>query len=135
MTAGTPPIRARKLRYYETDQLTERASEPAPKTSVGRSQVPPPHDWVGVTASVDERLTQTLLRRREAENKARPGGGKDQAPQLPTQAKPKAPADEREPNAPDHDAEAPDVPMAKAPAAITRAQGLDRTTDLDLFDR
>jgi type IV secretion system protein VirD4 len=136
MTAGTPPIRARKLRYYETDQLSERASEPAPKTSVGRKEASPPHDWFGVTASVDERLTQALLRRREAEKKARPGGGgKDQAPQLPTQAKPKTPTDEHEPNEPDRDAEAPDPPMAKAPAAITRAQGLDRTTDLDLFDR
>lgn len=52
MVSGHPPIRARKLRYYEDANFTQRV-RPAPALAVGRYlDAPParPDDWTGLTA-------------------------------------------------------------------------------------
>ena len=51
MVAGTPPIRARKLRYYEDANFAGRVLPP-PGSSVTGPTADAPHDWTGVTAQV-----------------------------------------------------------------------------------
>ena len=57
MISGLPPIRAKKLKYYEDCNFTERAlpAQEAPKTN----EAPAEHDWVGVKASVHPDLLET----------------------------------------------------------------------------
>ena len=67
MVAGTPPIRAHKLRYYEDRNFQARtvsppsllwdASETAPTTSAYPDRpAPRPDDWAGILATPDLRL-------------------------------------------------------------------------------
>lgn len=59
MTAGTPPIRARKLRYYEDANFTKRVLTP-PKTSLTGPVADAPNDWTGITASVSAALASEV---------------------------------------------------------------------------
>ncbi|WP_425409305.1 IncP-type conjugal transfer protein TraG [Hyphococcus sp.] len=57
MISGLPPIRAKKLKYYEDRNFTERTlpAQEAPKIN----EAPAKHDWVGVKASVHLDLLET----------------------------------------------------------------------------
>lgn len=58
LVSGLPPIRAKKLRYYEDQNFTERVL-PAPvlrERAHADSPASRPHDWSGQVRSVDRRL-------------------------------------------------------------------------------
>jgi len=62
LVAGVPPIRARKLRYFEDGNFTARRLAP-PKIATGGeayADAPPPRrdDWTDLTAAADRRLEQ-----------------------------------------------------------------------------
>ncbi len=54
MVSGTPPIRAKKLRYYEDKNFTERVVDP-PNAPV--RPTPRPDDWSGAMRGIHKRLT------------------------------------------------------------------------------
>jgi type IV secretion system protein VirD4 len=61
LVSGTPPIRARKLRYYADRNFVARRL-PAPTLISGRSADAPPgrsDDWSGQTRGIDARLDKT----------------------------------------------------------------------------
>lgn len=61
MVAGTPPIRAKKLRYYEDANFTRRRVDPPVLSTESAYPDRPPsrrNDWTGVTAAADARLAR-----------------------------------------------------------------------------
>ncbi|MHB8812491.1 MAG: conjugal transfer protein TraG [Steroidobacteraceae bacterium] len=48
MISGQPPVRAKKLRYFEDRNFTERLLPPPSPSAAGTSDIPPPHphDWL-----------------------------------------------------------------------------------------
>lgn len=56
MVAGTPPIRAKKLRYYEDRNFTSRVLPAMASGQSVDSETAPDHDWSGMVASVSEDL-------------------------------------------------------------------------------
>jgi type IV secretion system protein VirD4 len=60
LVSGLPPIRARKLRYFEDRNFRARL-RPAPMLAEGAyadAPAPRPHDWAGEARSVDPRLAK-----------------------------------------------------------------------------
>ncbi len=72
LVSGTPPIRARKLRYYEDRNFLARREDAPQLGDAPYADAPPlrPHDWVGPTCSTHPGLDQTW-----SSMKSVPGGG------------------------------------------------------------
>ena len=51
MISGSPPVRAKKLRYFEDRNFTERVLPPPSPLAAGTCDVPPPHphDWLAAS--------------------------------------------------------------------------------------
>jgi type IV secretion system protein VirD4 len=75
LIAGYPPVRARKLRYYEDTQFKARVLPPPAVGHGGAADLPPhrPHDWQDRVRPVDARLAEQVA---EDEEEA---GGLEQA--------------------------------------------------------
>jgi type IV secretion system protein VirD4 len=134
LAAGVPPVRARKLRYYEDRKFAQRVTPPPMLTDGGYPDRPPsqPHDWTDAVRSSDARLAC----RDEALDAADEGGLQQQRqPGLPDQAEPK-----REDAEPAFDLETDGDPVADQRAmdharglgAIARGYGLNESGDHDL---
>ena len=137
LIAGTPPIRAKKLRYFEDRNFTPRVTEPPVLTDAAPyPDVPAPRgdDWGAETRTVDDRLTQPWFDQVGAAD----DGGRE--PQLPDHA-PK-PKKDREELAPDPEADTADevtakraADLARATDTLRRAYGTEQAApDRDLLD-
>ncbi|WP_067219080.1 conjugal transfer protein TraG [Stappia indica] len=73
MVAGTPPIRAKKARYYEDDRFTERVLPPPELT---RSELTHPDDWsslpIPASAMQDEDPTESERRQQPELSRVKP---------------------------------------------------------------
>ena len=73
MVAGTPPIRAKKARYYEDDRFTERVLPPPELT---RSELAHPDDWsslpIPASAMQDEDPTESERRQQPELSRVKP---------------------------------------------------------------
>jgi type IV secretion system protein VirD4 len=77
LVSGHPPIRAKKLRYYEERVFTQRVVDP-PRLGTGPyadRPAPRPDDWAGRTCATDARLAGDA----EGEEGEQAGGGLEQA--------------------------------------------------------
>jgi type IV secretion system protein VirD4 len=72
LVSGVPPIRARKLRYFEDRNFVSRVLPPPVLGQHGYADGPParPHDWSGVTSGIHSGL-------RRGEGGASGAGGQD----------------------------------------------------------
>jgi len=63
LAAGTPPIRATKLRYFEDSNFKTRVLPPPALTDGDYADRPPAraNDWAGITRSVDARLNAEIV--------------------------------------------------------------------------
>lgn len=143
LVSGLPPIRAKKLKYYEDANFTNRVIGPPklgdPNTPYPFAPRPRSDDWGAETRSVDERLAQeTGPCDANADD-----GGKDVKPELVAPATSKAIANDQEsdvsPRHNDGDLEArraADLAQAKhASKTLSRAFGLDKgAPNIDLVD-
>ena len=77
LVAGTPPIRAKKLRYFEDGTFAARVLPPPALALNGYADrpAPRPDDWAGLVRSIDARLVTIDSDQAEAES----GGGVEQA--------------------------------------------------------
>jgi len=88
LVSGLPPIRAKKLRYYEDGNFSVRIL-PSPTLAAGRFQDCPasrPDDWMGQVRALDQRLAAALAREMGeagAEAGAEDEGGLQRHPGLP----------------------------------------------------
>jgi type IV secretion system protein VirD4 len=75
LVAGTPPIRATKLRYYEDSNFKARVLPPPLLTDGDYADRPPSRqdDWIGIVRGTDARLGTTV------ENSGDDSGGLEQA--------------------------------------------------------
>jgi type IV secretion system protein VirD4 len=75
LVAGTPPIRATKLRYYEDGAFKARLLPPPLLTDGDYTDRPPsrPDDWIGIVRGTDARLGTTV------ENSGDDSGGLERA--------------------------------------------------------
>lgn len=76
LVAGTPPIRATKLRYYEESVFQRRVVAPPVLRDTGYADRPAPRgdDWQGQVCATDARLGAG-----DDRSEAQPGGGLEQA--------------------------------------------------------
>jgi type IV secretion system protein VirD4 len=84
LVSGLPPIRAKKLRYYEDGNFSVRVLS-SPKLATGRYQDCPalrPDDWTGQVRTMDPRLA-AVLAREMGEAGAEDEGGLQRHPGLP----------------------------------------------------
>jgi type IV secretion system protein VirD4 len=98
LVSGLPPIRARKLRYYEDHNFTRRVL-PAPELTWHGYQDRPPHrpdDWAGRYRGTDVRLARKIARE-FGEAEAEDEGGLQQ------QRHPGLPEKDATPSSADHD--------------------------------
>ena len=143
LVSGLPPIRAKKLKYYEDANFTNRVIAPPtlgnPNTSYPFAPRPRSDDWGAETRSVDERLAQET----GPYDASADDGGKDVKPELDAPAAPKAIDNDQEddvfPHHNDGDLEArraADLAQAKhASKTLSRAFGLDKgAPNIDLVD-
>ena len=74
LVSGLPPVRARKLRYYEDENFAGRRSPPPELATDGYRDRPPPlpDDWTGRVRGTDLRLQATVAR--ELDGEADEGG-------------------------------------------------------------
>ena len=136
LVAGAPPIRAKKLKYYEDGNFAERLLAPSSLDGKGPYADAPAarnDDWAGAAAKVDERLTITTV------NGEADDGGKELKPEFvaPTQT----PAREEESTVDGSKDDAGDLEakraaeIARAAETARRTYGLDKgAANLDLMD-
>ena len=135
LVSGLPPIRAKKLRYFEDPNFRPRVL-PAPALSAERyADAPPPrpHDWTGAVLSPDPRLAMAT--------DALAGGGdlrEGRQRSLPPRRRPRAPAPDQLELLGDQDCDGPaDArlhalarPLAPVVAARATNEGAGRGDDL-----
>lgn len=127
LVAGTPPVRAKKLRYYEDRRFTERLL-PAPAAAArpdgGRSAVRG-HDWAGLAAA-------PVAPRDTCEGQEEGGQEQHRHPVLGLEPQPRAPETHSGPD-PSEDEEEPGAALLLAPIAplapIVAADGLNQGSD------
>lgn len=132
LVSGLPPIRAKKLRYYEDHNFTRRILPPPELHWAGYRDRPPrrPDDWTGRYRGTDARLAQKIAREfGEAETEDEGG--------LQQQRHPDLPENDTAPNSSDRGSDLPDLgdesdvaaegaAMAEARAAsISRAHAIN----------
>ena len=127
LVAGMPPIRARKLRYYEDDNFKQRV-QPPPKLHPKRyPYAPPPRedDWGSLTASVDPRLSRTVepsASRTEGRDKQRQRDVGEQRPKK----EPQVAREAIEPECDDQNVPADQRQMGRAIDPVIRASAMDQ---------
>ena len=121
LVAGHPPIRARKLRYFEEPRLVARCL-PEPKLGeAGYLDLPPvrAHDWADQERGRDARLVPDAA----ASDDEAGGLERQQQPELPDDRNTPDPEPQREP-----DAEDADQMPAQSLADLARGPGVAATT-------
>ena len=86
LVSGLPPIRAKKLRYYEDRNFTARQVSPPELSEEGFRDRPPVrlNDWEGQVRSVDSRLARALADMPPPEGEEEAGGrGLERHPEVP----------------------------------------------------
>lgn len=141
LVAGQPPIKAKKIRYYEDANFTDRVTSPPvlgnPNHPYGDSPPPRTDDWGRQTRSVETRLATKSF---NDDGSGGDNGGKDIKPEMP-------PIEEQEktvqrdipeliPGDDDTDIEQRRAAgLARARDIARRAYGADKgTPDIDLVD-
>jgi len=132
MLAGTPPIRAQKLRYFEDRNFTARRLDP-PKLGGGDAPNRPnprANDWEGRTAAFDARLVRGGM---GSSTGGDDEGGRQRVPGVEQDA-PKSSAEEIEPERILDDAVDPGEAealreMSSGAELAKRAHALDRSDD------
>ena len=140
LVSGHPPIRAKKLKYYEDRNFTGRMTAPAPLRDEGYADKPKarPDDWSGVVRGTDDRLEPGDDS--WAAGVAADDGGLKRHPELDAAERPRDPQSPRhEPRLLDDDFDAPptvrkDVPARKL-TDVQRAHGLNAGDDGDLLPK
>lgn len=142
LVSGLPPIRGKKLKYYEDANFSNRVLSP-PQLSDGGAVYadrpsPRSNDWGCEARIIDERLV------RECEEASIDGadddGGKERNPALDRPITPKEPGDDRDQSAdPIHDDSDLDAKrtadLARSARTASRAYGLDKgAPKIDLMD-
>ncbi|MEM6625119.1 MAG: conjugal transfer protein TraG [Pseudomonadota bacterium] len=138
LVSGAPPIRAKKLRYFEDQNFTSRVSGPPvlqdADGAIPCAPAPRPNDWAGAVCDVDDGLAFNAAPVADDAEE----GGKELKPEL--QVEPRT--HESEDDAPTPDIESDDPETAAKRAAdlakadtIRRAYGVERAApDRDLLD-
>ena len=121
LVSGLPPIRAKKLRYFEDANFTDRVGSPASIGDRGRPYAdrPPPRkeDWGTRRRAVDERLVRSAFGNGHDADES----GKDLKPEIDAPAQPDIDAAEQDRS---------DTPVSDSDeVAIKRAADLARATD------
>jgi type IV secretion system protein VirD4 len=136
MISGLPPIRAKKLRYYDDPNFTSRLLPP-PRLAGGQYHDRPnprPNDWGGGVCKPDARLGSQF----NDEDGQTSDGGLQQVrhPGLPQEQAPKAPepvvSNTLDPADEDGDlaADSRAMDQARATATLTKAHGVNEGSDL-----
>lgn len=136
LVSGLPPIRAKKLRYYEDANFTERVS-PAPALRDGPyadRPAPRADDWSGQVRGVDDRLAPSEDDARRPVNLDEGGRQQQRHPGLAEEgasaAKEQAPRDFFDPGEDDNDP-AVDKKILDAVSTVTRVYGVNESADPD----
>lgn len=140
LISGAPPIRAKKLKYYEDGNFTPRVVTPPTLSTNGApyADAPPPRkdDWGSVERQVDDRLIEGAAEQSGAAD----DGGKELKPELDGPAEPSskeiADNDRQDRQHDDGDVEAKRAAdLARAATTVRRAYGLDKgAPNIDLMD-
>ncbi len=130
MISGLPPIRAKKLKYYEDRNFTERTlpAQEAPKTNGALAE----HDWVGVKASVHPDLLEAARQSWKSDDDIE----RDRAYGKPFKAKNRENRESVERITDDASPEIAARAMAQRSKGLSpaqRAYGVERGGDLDLI--
>ena len=92
LVSGVPPIRATKIRYYLDNNFKARVSPPPalndPNHPYGDCPPPRRDDWGSITADVHQDLFEVTKGKTESTSTS-DSGGKEQAPELDEESKPK----------------------------------------------
>jgi type IV secretion system protein VirD4 len=125
MVAGTPPVRGRKLRYFEDGNFTGRTGE-MPAGEMG-CEATPDNDWDGRVQGAHPMLPVPAIP--QACPAAPDEGGPELNIPITENAGQSRQTTQDEPPAPTQDEGAPDGDDASAAKAIRNAHGLDRVDD------
>jgi type IV secretion system protein VirD4 len=135
MISGLPPIRAKKLRYYDDPNFTSRLLPP-PRLAGGHYQDRPnprPNDWGGAVCKPDARLGSQF---NDGDSEHSDGGlQQERHPGLPQEQAPKAPepaySDTLDPADEDGDiaADSRAMDQARATATLTTAHAINEGSD------
>jgi type IV secretion system protein VirD4 len=135
LVSGTPPIRAKKIRYYSDSNFNGRVTSPpalnGPGQSYGDAPLPRPDDWGRQTAELDDNLYKAA--EGSESGASDDDGGKQRKPEI---AEQKAERRERGPTSetvePDHAGQSQATPHQPNPSKV---YGLDRgTPKIDIMD-
>ena len=129
LVSGVPPIRATKIRYYLDNNFKARVSPPpalnGPNHPYGDCPPPCRDDWGSITADVHQDLFEESKGKPEATT-ASDSGGKEQAPELDEESKPKI---KSSPNVENSDVDLGGQSEVALPTTIARTTDvLDRAT-------
>lgn len=133
LVSGLPPIRAKKLRYYEDRNFTGRVAAPPMLANDGYRDRPPPRadDWTGQVRGTDARLV-AAADREFGEAEVEEGGLQQQRHPGLSEAevtKPATPAPESDLDLLDDEADAPaqgkTMDQVRRLSSIARAYGID----------
>ena len=136
LVAGAPPIRAKKLKYFEDGNFTGRVLA-APSLNAHGPYADAPaartDDWAGVSAKLEESLLT------EVSKSEQPDGGKQLKPELDAPEKENTPEEEHTVDRPKDDAGELEArraaDLARSAETARRAYGLDKgAPKLDLMD-
>ena len=134
LVSGLPPLRARKLRYYEDSNFTARVADAPTLSEDGYRDRPAPRrdDWTGQVRGTDARLAAAADRELGLAEEDDEGGLQHQRhPGMlePEVSKPVEPARQTDLDLLDDEADAPaqtkTMDRARRLSAVTRAYGID----------